>query len=104
MYSVLGTIKDIVTLNFEDIKHNSEKTYGDRNKRVLFALSDGFLIFMLFAMIKAIIDAFRDENGDEGLTGYTLRMASAIDNKILNEYNILNSTFGSINSEPVFMQ
>jgi hypothetical protein len=31
-------------------------------------------------------------------------MSSAINNKILSEYNVWNSTFGSINSEPIFMQ
>ena len=103
MYSVLGTIKDVVTLNFDDIKHNNDRTYGDRNRRALFALSDAFLIFLLFGLVKMLINAFIAENGTEGLTGTTLKMASSVNGKILNEYNLFNSTFGSISSEPVFL-
>ena len=97
-YSLMGTIKDILTFNFKSIKNKEE-----RNRRALFALADGALMFIMFSIIKALFDAILEEDGDEGFTGYTLSAMSGIAGKIINEYNVYESTLGAIDSEPKFL-
>lgn len=97
-YALAGTIKDVATLNFKHIKNNEE-----RNRRVMFALADAGLMFLLLAIVKALLDGIIEENGTEGLSGSALNMAAAINTKVLNEYNIYQSTLGAVNAEPVFL-
>ena len=97
-YSLMGTLKDILTFNFKSIKNKEE-----RNRRALFALADGVLMFIMFSIIKALFDAILEEDGDEGFTGYTLSAMSGIAGKIINEYNVYESTLGAIDSEPKFL-
>lgn len=94
----MGTLKDILTFNFKSIKDKEA-----RNRRALFALADGVLMFIMFSIIKALFDAILAEDGDEGFTGYTLNAMSGITGKIINEYNIYESTLGNIDSEPKFL-
>lgn len=98
MYSVIGTIKDVVTLDFKSIKNNE-----DRNRRFMFAITDAILIFVLLGLIKKMLDAIIDENGTEGLSGSVLNFNSAVNKKVLSEYNIYQSTLGAISTEPVFL-
>lgn len=97
-YSLVGTIRDVVTLDFKHIKNSEE-----RNRRALFALADAGLIFLLLALVKVMLDAMIAENGTEGLAGSLLNMSSSIEKKVLREYNIYESTLGAVNSEPVFL-
>jgi hypothetical protein len=97
-YSIVGTLKDIATLDFKHIKNSEE-----RNRRALFALADAGLIFMLFAIAKALLDAMLVENGKEGLSGTLLGMSSAVTGKVVNEYNIYQSTLAAVSSEPAFL-
>jgi hypothetical protein len=82
-YSVIGTLRDIVKLDFKKVKGNEE-----RNRRCLFALADAGLIFMMLAMMKVLLDGIISENGTDGISGYALNMSARINNKVLNEYNI----------------
>lgn len=97
-YSLMGTVKDVLKLDFKHIKGEEE-----RNRRALFALADAGLMFMLLAIMKAILDGIIEESGTEGLSGTLLNMSSAVNNKVLNEYNVYQSTLGAVNSEPVFL-
>lgn len=98
MYSVIGTIKDVLTLDFKSIKNNE-----DRNRRFMFAITDAILIFVLLGLIKKMLDAIIDESGTEGLSGNVLNFNSAVNKKVLREYNIYQSTLGAISTEPVFL-
>ncbi len=94
----MGTLRDILTLDFKNIKKEE-----DRNRRAVFALADGMLMFLMFSIIKALFDSILAEDGDEGFTGYTLNAMSSITNKVLNEYNVLENTLGAIDTEPKFV-
>lgn len=97
-YSIVGTIKDILTLDFSHIKNSEE-----RNKRVLLALADAGLIFMLFKLFSVILESFIEENGTEGVSGTLASMSHSINKKVLNEYNVWESTLGAPSSDPVFL-
>lgn len=98
MYSVLGTIKDLATLDFKHIKDSEE-----RNRRVAFALSDAVLMFLLLGLAKIFFDAYIAENGSEGVSGTLVGMTAAVNKKVLNEFNLWQSTGGAISTEPVFV-
>ena len=98
MYSILGTLKDVATLDFKNIKNSEE-----RNRRVMFALTDAILIFILLSIAKAFYTAYISDNGTEGISGTLIGMSAAVNNKVLNEYNIYKSTLGAVNTEPVFL-
>ena len=97
-YSLLYTIQDIYKLNFKEAFGNKE-----RMNRVKFAMVDGLMLFLLLGLLKAMFDALVAENGTEGLSGNLLKFSAAVNTKVLNEYNVYNSTLGAVNSEPVFM-
>lgn len=98
MYSVFGTLKDIAKLDFKDIKNHEE-----RNRRCLFALADGALIFILLGITAKILEGIIEEKGKSGLSGTVLGFSDDLNKKILSQYNIWESTFGAINTEPLFL-
>ena len=98
MYSVLGTLRDVAKLDFKHIKGNE-----DRNRRFMFAITDAILIFILLGIAKAMWDAIVEENGTEGLSGNAIQFGATVNKKVLNEYNVWQSTLGAINTEPVFL-
>jgi hypothetical protein len=55
-----------------------------------------------FSATKATVDKdiFLDE---DGFTSTTINMMAAINNKVLNEQNVYQSTLGAINTTPVFI-
>jgi len=97
-YSVVGTLRDVVKLDFTHIKNSEE-----RNRRALFALADAGLIFIMLGIMKAIIDQLIAEKGTDGLSGSLLNLTGRVNNKVLNEYNVWQSTLGAVNTEPVFL-
>lgn len=98
-YSLLYTAQDLYHLDFKGAFKDE-----DRNHRLLFALSDGAMMFALFSLIYALFEGLLEDNGgEEGMTTTTLNMMSAISKKILNEQNVYQSTIGAINTTPVFL-
>lgn len=85
-------------MDFKSIRNNTE-----RRNRVMFALSDAAMIFIMLGVIKALLDGIIAENGTDGIDGELLKFASALDKKVLNEYNLYQSTLGAINTEPAFV-
>lgn len=69
---------------------------------MIFAMSDTVLMLLIFGMIKAIFDAFVDENGTEGISGNTAQFMQTVSKKVLNEANLWQNTLGAINTEPAF--
>ena len=98
MYSVLATLRDVTKLDFKNIKEHE-----DRNRRFMFAITDAILIFILLGIAKAMWDAIIAENGTEGLSGSAIKFGATVNKKVLNEYNVWQSTLGAINTEPVFL-
>lgn len=96
-YSVLSTVRDLATLNFSEIKNKK-----DRLGRVAFALNDALLMFLLLALFKAMLDSWIDDNGDAGLSVEIMEFASSVNNKVLNEHNIWQSTLGALSTDPAW--
>jgi hypothetical protein len=59
-------------------------------------------MLIFFAIISNLLKAYREENGDDGIDGETIRFIDAVNDKILNEANILDNTFGALRSKPAF--
>lgn len=97
-YSVFYTLQDLARLDFKAIGNNVE-----RRNRVMFALSDAALMFIMFGIVKAILDAIIADEGTDGLSGEALKFAATANKKIYNEYNVFNSTLGAIRAEPAFL-
>lgn len=97
-YSILGTARDLVTFNFTNLKNEEERT-----RRALFGVADGILMFLMLGIAGAILDAFIEENGTDGISGRTLSMMNRVNGKMMNEYNLYKSTIGAIDSEPAFL-
>lgn len=97
-YSVLYTIQDLARMDFKSIRNNTE-----RRNRVMFALSDAAMMFIMLGVIKALLDGIIAENGTDGIDGELLKFGAALDKKVLNEYNLYQSTLGAINTEPAFV-
>lgn len=97
-YAMLGTARDLATLNFTSLKNNEE-----RSRRALFGVADGILMFLMLGIAGAILDAFIAENGSDGISGRTLSMMNRVNGKMMNEFNLYKSTIGAINSEPAFL-
>lgn len=95
--ALMMTAKDIVTFNWSNIKSDDLRT-----RRALYGLSDGLLMLIFFAIISNLLKAYREENGDDGIDGETIRFIDAVNDKILNEANILDNTFGALRSKPAF--
>ena len=98
MYSVLYTIQDIFKGNFNEAFSNT-----DRLNRVYFALADTLLMMLIFGTIKALFDAFVEENGSEGIAGNTAQFMSSVSKKVLSEANMYENTLGAIKTEPAFV-
>ena len=98
MYSILYTIQDIFKGNFNEAFSNT-----DRLNRVYFALADTLLMMLIFGMIKALFDAFVEENGSEGIAGNTAQFMSSVSKKVLSEANMYKNTLGAIKTEPAFV-
>lgn len=97
-YSVAYTIQDIVRGNWDEVKNNKL-----RRNRTLFALGDAVFVFILLGIIKAIFENLKQENGRDSLSGEALHFMDTVNNKVLNEYNVWDNTFGAINTEPLFL-
>jgi hypothetical protein len=97
-YSVAYTIQDIVRGNWDEVKNNKL-----RRNRTLFALGDAVFVFILLGIIKAIFENLKQENGRDSLSGEALHFMDTVNNKVLNEYNVWENTFGAINTEPLFL-
>ena len=98
MYSILYTIQDIFKGNFNEAFSNT-----DRLNRVYFALADTLLMMLIFGTIKALFDAFVEENGSEGIAGNTAQFMSSVSKKVLSEANMYENTLGAIKTEPAFV-
>ena len=85
-------------MDFKSIRNNTE-----RRNRVMFALSDAAMMFIMLGVIKALLDGIIAENGTDGIDGELLKFGAALDKKVLNEYNLYQSTLGAINTEPAFV-
>lgn len=96
-YSILLTIRDIAKFDWSNIKDNEWRT-----RQALYGLADGFLMMLIFKLLKKLYDGFIDENGTEGLSGETIRFMSSVNSKVLNEANLWDNTFGALRSTPAF--
>jgi hypothetical protein len=95
--SVLLTIKDLSTFNWTNIKNNEL-----RNRRALYGLAEGMLMWLFFSLLSKLIKGWIADNGTEGLTGETMEFFYEVDNKILNESKVFDNTFGALRSQPAF--
>ena len=75
----------------------------DRLSKVYFALADTLLMMLVFGMIKALFDAFIEENGPEGISGNTAQFMSSVSKKVLSEANMYENTLGALKTEPAFV-
>ena len=98
MYSVLYTLQDIFRGDFKNAFSNE-----DRLSKVYFALADTLLMMLVFGMIKALFDAFIEENGPEGISGNTAQFMSSVSKKVLSEANMYENTLGALKTEPAFV-
>ena len=97
-YSVMHTMQDIVTGDWENLKNNKLQ-----RGRTLFALGDAVFIVILLGIIKAMIDAMIAENGRDSVPSELLAFLGTVNNKVLNEHMLWDNTFGAIQTEPVFL-
>ena len=99
-YSLFYTMQDLVRLDFKSIKNNVE-----RKNRVMFALADGALMFILSGLVAAMLNAILADEGTEidAISGANLKFAASAAKKIHNETNVFNNTLGAIKTEPVFL-
>ena len=100
-FSVFYTLQDLARGNWKTVF--SDKSYEQRRGRVMMALADGVLIFILMALAKMFFDAYVAENGTEGVDGALVKFMAEAQRKVYNESNVFNNTLGAINTEPVFM-
>lgn len=98
IYAVLGTLRDILKLDF-----NSIKSKDMRNRRTMYAIADGALMMIMFGIISALVKGIISEKGTDGIDGRLLSFVDNVDRKILNETNLYRNTLGAINMEPVFL-
>lgn len=96
LYSFLYTLQDILTLNFDNIKNNPQQLAGAK-----FAIADGLLMFLMFALFKAFFDGWIADNGTDGINGNTMKFFSNVNTKILREADVWQNTMGSIQIEPI---
>lgn len=68
----------------------------------MFAIADGFLIYMLLWIIKALYNNITEEQGRDSLSGETLHFMNTVNTKVLHEYDVFGNTFNAINTEPLF--
>lgn len=96
-FAILNTLQDIVKGDWTNLKNEELRT-----RRAMYGLMEGFMMFILFKIIMSMLEAWILENGDEGITGETMQFAAAVNEKILNESNLFDNTFGALRSKPAF--
>jgi hypothetical protein len=91
------TIQDLVKLDFK-------KAFGNKDRlgRVAFALSDAVLMILFFGFIRMLIQAFKEDFGEDSIGYDLLRFSESVSTKVLNEQNLFDNTLGAIKTEPAF--
>lgn len=95
-YSVFSTIRDIAKLDFSAVKDDKARLH-----RVMFALGDGIMMFVMLGIFLAILKAIIAEKGTDGIDGELLKFADALTTKVYRESNVFNNTLGAVSTEPV---
>lgn len=98
-HSVLSVVKDCVKLDFKSAGNDKA-----RLRRVAYALNDAFLMFVMFVIFTMIFKAFRESSGDSGLSSDLLKFGEAVSNKVANEQNLWDSTFGALDTDVMTLQ
>lgn len=100
-YSVMGTLQDIVKLDFKAAFTDEEHKL--RRNRTMYAAADGILMLLLMGIIKAMWDGLIAENGTDGIDGTALQFMGEVSNKVLRETNVYQNTLGALSIEPLFL-
>lgn len=98
IHSTLGTLRDLKNLDFDKIKNEEE-----RNGRVMFAITDGILMLIMFALFSSLFKAFKEEQGTSGMSRELLSFGEAVTKKVELEQNVFLNTFGALKSEPLWL-
>ena len=98
VYSILYTLQDIFKGDFKEALSNTE-----RMNRVYFAMADTLMMMLIFGLIKALLDAFIEENGTDGISGNTALFMQSATKKVLTEANMYENTLGALRTEPAFI-
>ncbi len=96
--SMAYTVQDIFRGNWTELKNNKL-----RRNRTMFALGDSVFILILLGIIKAIFDGLKQDTQKGTVEGEILYFMDAVNNKVINEQQIWNNTFGAISTEPIFL-
>ena len=97
-HSVLSTTRDLVKCDFDKITDDKE-----RLGRVTFAITDGILMLIMFSLFASLFQAYKKENGTEGMSRELIDFGEAISKKVAAEQNMFMNTFGALNSEPAWL-
>ena len=96
--AMLMTAKDVVTMNWSDIKDNELQT-----RRAAYGLADSVMMVAIFGVISAMVKGWlADHNNDTDAIHYAAEYTSMVDAKVLTQANVWGNTFGAVKSEPAF--
>jgi len=96
-FAILNTLQDVIKGDWSELKNQDLRT-----RRAMYGLMEGFMMIILFKIIMSMLEAWISENGTDGLTGETMAFARAVNEKVLNESNLYDNTFGALRSKPAF--
>lgn len=95
--AMMLTAKDIVTMNWTNIKNEDLRT-----RRALFGLADGVLMIIIFGILAKLFQAIISEKGTDSIDGKALNYMAGINKRVLSEANVWGNTFGALRSQPAF--
>lgn len=97
IYSCTSLIRDLATLDFGKVTNDK-----DRLGRVAFAISDAIFMYIMFNVFTSMFKALKKDS-PEGLSKELMSFGESLSKKVTNEQNLYQSTFGALNSDPVWL-
>jgi hypothetical protein len=96
--SMLKTVRYVLTGDMGKFKNDKLL-----QKRFMYGVADGILMMIIFGILSALIKGWIADNGSDGISGETMAFIDKVNDRVLNESNIMSNTFGALNTTPAFI-